>query len=130
LPNAPPALAKFASTKPPTEAELRLSFPAAAQAAQKASQPNTEGKPFLDRIWTRAQDLVTVRDGDRVIVGDPAAGVIARARQALNAGDLQGAVAALDALTGDATQEMAEWKAKAQSLLDARAALANLAAQA
>ena len=71
-----------------------------------------------------------MRDGDRVIVGDPAAGVIARARQALNAGDLQGAVTALDALTGDAAQEVAEWKGKAQSLLDARAALASMAAQA
>ena len=49
---------------------------------------------------------------------------------AMNAGDLQGAVSALDALTGDAAQAMAEWKAKAQSLLDARAALATLAAQA
>ena len=71
-----------------------------------------------------------MREGDRVIVGDPAAGVIARARQALNVGDLHGAVAALDALDGPAAQAMAEWKAKAQSLLDARTALANMAAQA
>jgi hypothetical protein len=130
IPNAPPALARFATAKPPTEAELRLAFPSAARAAEKASQPATEGQPFLDRLWTRAQDLVTVREGDRVIVGDPAAGVIARARQALNVGDLHGAVAALDALDGPAAQAMAEWKAKAQSLLDARTALANMAAQA
>ena len=130
LPNAPPALKRFATAKPPTEPELRLAFPAAAQAAQRASQPNTEGQPFLDRLWTRAQDLVTVREGDRVIVGDPAAGVIARARQALNAGDLQGAVDALDALSGPAAELVADWKAKAKSLLDARAALASMAAQA
>jgi hypothetical protein len=130
LPDAPPVLKRFATAKPPTEPELRLAFPAAAQAAQKASQPNTEGQPFLDRLWTRAQDLVTVREGDRVIVGDPAAGVVARARQALNAGDLQGAVDVLESLSGPAAEAFAEWKAKAKSLLEARAALASMAAQA
>jgi hypothetical protein len=131
IPGAPPALSRFATTPAPTEAELRLTFPAAARAAEQASQPTpTEGHPFLDRLWTRAQDLVTVREGDRVIVGDPAAGVIARARQALSAGDLHGAVAALDGLSGPAAEAMADWKAKATALLDARTALATLAAQA
>ena len=48
-------LAKFAEAKPPTEAELRLAFPAVAKAVEKASEPITEGKPFVDRLWTRAQ---------------------------------------------------------------------------
>ena len=130
IPNAPPALARFANAPPPTEAELRLTFTAAAKAAEQASIPSTEGKPLLDRLWTRAQMLVTLREGDRVIVGDPAAGVIARARQSLVAGDLHGAVAALDDLNGPAAQAMASWKSRAQALLDARAALANLAANA
>lgn len=130
IPGAPPPLARFAQAKPPTEAGLRLSFPAAARAAEEASRPPTEGRPFLDRMWTRAQDLVTVREGDRVVVGDPAAGVVARARRALGAGDLAGAVAALDGLSGPAAQAMAEWTAQAKSLLDARAALATLAARA
>jgi hypothetical protein len=73
---------------------------------------------------------VTVREGDRVIVGDPAAGVVARARQALNAGDLQGAVDVLHSLSGPAAEAFAAWKAKAKSLLEARAALASMAAQA
>ncbi len=130
IPGAPPPLARYAQAKPPTEAGLRLAFPAAARAAEDASRPPTEGRPFLDRVWTRAQDLVTVREGDRVVVGDPAAGVIARARGALGAGDLAGAVAALDGLSGPAAQAMAEWTAQAKSLLDARAALATLAARA
>jgi hypothetical protein len=129
LPGAPESLARFAKTRPPTEAALRLSFPAAARTAEAASKPSAEGKPFLDRVWLRAQDLLTVREGDRVIVGDPAAGILARARQALNAGDLAGAVAALDALQGPAAQAMADWKAQAQDLLDARAALAAMAAR-
>ena len=89
LPDAPPALARFATTAPPTEASLRLAFPAAAQAALAASRPDTAGKPFLDRLWTRTQALVTVRQGDKVIVGDPAGGVLAAARARLDAGDLR-----------------------------------------
>ena len=85
-------------------------------------------EPLLARIWARAQDLVTVRQGDRVLLGDPAAGVLGRARTALDAGDLAGAVAAVATLTGPAAQAMAGWLADARSLLDARAALADRAA--
>ena len=129
LPAAPASLTRFANTRPPTEAELRLSFPKAARAAEEASRPSTQGQPFLDRMWTRAQNLVTLREGDHVIVGDPASGIIARARSALQAGDLAGAVSALGALTGPAAQAMADWKSQAQALLDARAALAAMAAR-
>lgn len=130
LPNALPAVAKFAHEAPPTEASLRLSFNQAAEAAHRASQPAiTDNQPFLDRMWTRAQQSVTVRQGDRVLVGDPIAGVLAGARQALDAGDLVGAVKALDGLSGPARAAMAGWIGRAQSLLDARAALAEMAAR-
>lgn len=129
LQGAPPALARFAAAKPPTEAQLVLAFPPAAAAALAASRPATDGLPFLDRIWLRAQDLVTIRQGDRVIVGDAAAGVLARARGSLDAGDLAGAVTAVATLTGPAAQPMADWLAQARALLDARAALAAWATQ-
>ena len=45
-----------------------------------------------DRIWARAQDLVTIRRGDHVLVGDPAAGLLAERADELDAGDLAGAV--------------------------------------
>lgn len=129
IPGAPPALARFASENPPTEAQLRLAFPQAERAALAASRPDTEGKPLLARMWARAQDLVTIRQGDRVIVGDPTAGALARARSALEAGDLQGAAAAVSSLTGPPSQAMAGWLAQARALLDARAAFAAWAAQ-
>jgi hypothetical protein len=125
---APPALAKFAQAKPPTEAQLRLAFPAAAQAAAAASQPQPGEKPFLDRAWAKAQTLVTVRQGDRVLVGDPSAGLLAKARSALDAGDLQGAADAAGSLTGPAAAAMSQWVGQARDLLAARAALAALAA--
>ena len=129
IPGAPAALARFANTAPPTEAMLRLAFPAAARAASEASVPPTGDAPLLERMWTRAQSVVTVRQGDRVLVGDPAAGVLARAKRALEAGDLAGAVAALGDLQGPAVAAMAAWRADAQALLAARAALAELAAK-
>jgi hypothetical protein len=129
LPNAPPALTRFAATDPPTEADLRLRFPAVERAALAASRPDTEGKPFLDRIWLRAQTLVTVRQGDDVVVGDAASGVLARAREDVDAGDLAGAVIALSALKGPAAQAVAPWLNDAKALLAAQTALTEMAEQ-
>jgi hypothetical protein len=130
IPGAPAALARFANTAPPTEARLRLAFPRAARDALEAARPATDGKPLLARVWAQAQDLVTVRQGDHVLVGDPAAGVLDRARVALDAGDLAGAVAAAGSLTGPPAQAMAGWLTEARALLEARAALIDWAARA
>ena len=124
---APPALAQFATKAPPTEAQLRLSFDAAAAEARKAGQPYADTQPFLSRMWDRAQSGLVIREGDRVIVGDAVSGVLEHAKQLLLAGDLPGAVAALDGLAGPAATAMAPWRAQAQSLVDARAALISAA---
>lgn len=130
IPNAPPALAKFAAVPPPTEPALRQSFTQAAQSAQRASQPPlADDQSLATRMWVRAQQTITVRQGDKVLVGDPIGGVIAAARQALDAGDLAAAVKALDALSGPAKAAMADWVAQARSVLDARAALNEMAAR-
>ncbi len=129
VPDAPPAVARYSTEAPPTLAQLRRSFEPAAEAALAASRPSDQGGGFLDRAWTRAQGLVTVRQGDRVIVGDPAAGVIARARDDLDAGDLAGTVGAVSSLTGPAAQAMADWLQSARSLLAARTALIGMAGQ-
>ena len=72
---------------------------------------------------------MTVRQGDEVLVGDPAAGVLADAEMKVQNGDLAGAVARLHALHGPAAAVMAPWMSKAESLAAARAALAALAAR-
>lgn len=130
LPGAPPALLRFATTNPPTEAALRLSFRRAMREALAASRPDTEGKPLLSRLWAEAQNLVTIRQGDRVLIGDPAAGALDRARTALDAGDLAAGVAAAATLRGPAAQAMSAWLAQARALLEARAALVAWAAHA
>jgi hypothetical protein len=127
LPDAPAALTRFASARPPTEAALRLSFPEAAKRAEAASLPSTQGQSLARRMWQRAQALITVRQGNKVVIGAPAATVLASAHERLEAGDLAGAVAALGQLDGPAAQAMAAWREQAQALLDARAALTQMA---
>ena len=129
VPDAPPALQRFANVNPPTEAGLRLAFPAEAQAALVASRPIDPGWPWLTRIWGRLQSLVTIREGERVLVGDPAAGVVAAAQRALDAGDIAGAVTALGRLNPQAAQAMTGWTDQAKALLEARTALAMMAAR-
>jgi hypothetical protein len=89
-----------------------------------------DDKPFLARMLAHAGDLVTVRQGDRVLMGDPAAGVLARAHTALAAGDLAGAVEAVSSLSGPAATAMTGWLGNAKALLAARAGLTDMAAHA
>ncbi|MDR3532839.1 MAG: hypothetical protein P4L90_20075 [Rhodopila sp.] len=130
LPNAPEALSRYAHAAPPTEAQLRLRFPQAERAALAAKQPDTGDAPFIGRVWEQAQGLVTIRRGDDVLVGNPSAIALGKAKAALEAGDLAGAVDAVATMKGPPGQAMAEWLAEAKGLLGARAALADMADQA
>ena len=129
IPDAPPALTRFATTAPPTEAGLRLAFAAASQQALQVSQPDTEGKPFFDRVLARLQDfrLITVREGDHVVIGNSTAATLARARVLLDVGDLNDAIKAVGTLSGPPAAKMAPWLADANALQAAREALASLA---
>ena len=129
IPGAPPALMRFANTPPPTETSLRLDFPAAERAALEVSVPDMKGKPLVDRMLARLQDynLVTVRQGDEVLVGNTTAETLSRAHGLLNAGDLAGAVKAVSTLTGESARAMAPWLDSARALLLAREALTTLA---
>ena len=114
--------------RPPTEAGLRLEFRPLAARAADASRPATESQSMAERMWLQMQTLVTVTDHEKVLVGAPARVVLGEAEEKLNAGDLAGTVAILGALDAGAAAVMADWHARAQALLDARAALAGLAA--
>ncbi|MFC7552667.1 hypothetical protein ACFQU7_10965 [Pseudoroseomonas wenyumeiae] len=119
----PPALAAYANAAPPTAASLRLSFDEAARAARAASQPATEGQGVLEAAATRLSNLVTVRRGDQTVWGDAVSGELEGARQALDAGDIAGAVQKVEALPEKTRAPMAGWLRQAQGLLAARAAL-------
>lgn len=126
--NPPEALARFAQQRPPTEAQLRLSFDEAARAALVASEPSREGSGVMDGALARLQGLVTVRRGEEVLWGDAAAAEIERARRAVEAGDIAGALRHLQRLSAPARQAMGNWIAQAEALVAARAALRQLAA--
>jgi hypothetical protein len=125
--NAPPALARFAAAAPPTMASLRLSYADAARKAGELARPAPTQAGFWDRVWLRVSDLVVVRRGDQVLVGDPAAGLLAHVGRLVDAGDIAGAVAVLKQLPAPAAAAMAEWVGQAQSLIDAQTALAQMA---
>jgi hypothetical protein len=122
----PASLVAFAERAPPTMASLRTRFVAAARAAREAREP-AEGD-LLDRATGRIAGLVTVRRGDAVVMGDVTASVLAEAERLLNAGDIAGTIAALDALPPRPAAAMASWLAEARALLAARDGLAALAA--
>jgi hypothetical protein len=127
IPDAPPALAQFATAAPPTEAQLRESFAGAARAAEAASLSANGTAGFWARVKLRLEGLITVSNGDEVVFGPPAAAALNVARDRLANGDLAGAVAALQNLPADAQTAMAGWLAQAQALLAARAALLSMA---
>ena len=129
IPGAPPALARFAATPPPSEAGLRLAFPEAARQARAASRDEAEAAGIGDRVWQRVRSLVTVKEGESVLLGSPAATSLGRAGERLEAGDLAGSVAALEGLDAGAAAAMAPWRREAEALLAARAALAKMAAE-
>jgi hypothetical protein len=128
--DAPEPLVRYAHAAPPTEAQLRVRFSRDEQAALAAKQPDENDAPFIGRVWDRAQGLITIRRGDDVVVGNPATVILNRARAALNAGDIAGAVTAVEALKGPPGQTMADWLADAKALLAARSALADMAGKA
>jgi hypothetical protein len=129
LPSAPAALAKFAKEAPPTDAKLRMTFAEAERAALAADQPDLADAPFVDRVWEKAQGLVTVKRGQDVVVGNTSAVVLGQAKAALDAGDLKLAVDALGKLAEAPKKAMAGWLGQANALLAARAALAAMAGQ-
>ncbi len=130
IPNAPPALAMYATTPPPTEASLELSFPAAARQANLISVERVQGKSFWTRVLARMEGLVTITNGAHVVVGAPAAAITAQAQALLDAGDLAGAVTALDGLSPQTQSGLGDWLIRARNLLAARAALISMAGQA
>jgi hypothetical protein len=81
---------------------------------------------LLQRLLLQAGDLISLRAGNRVIIGNPAAGTLAAAQTALEAGDLAACLAALATLPVPLAPAMAAWEGEAKSLLAAEAALAKL----
>lgn len=109
----------------PTLRALVADFHTAAAAAREAGRTPENGDWF-DRALSSVESVVTVRPAPGEVLGDDAESVLARAEGRLQAGDLAGADAALDALTGPVADAMASWRAAAATRLSAERAAAAL----
>ncbi len=123
-------LAGAAATGIPSAALLAAQFRAAAAPAilrAAAQTPPAEGN-LGDRVLSQIKGLVTIRRIDAGgASGDPAAAAVRAAEGALDKGDLAGAVAALQNLSGAAADAAAPVIAAARQRLDAESAVAGLA---
>lgn len=114
----PPALARFATTQPPTEPGLRLGFEEALRQGRTGAQ---------ESALPRLNSLLTIRRGEDVVWGDASEANVERARRALEAGDVDGALGHLSRLPESLRQGMRAWLEEAQALAAARFALRALA---
>ncbi len=109
----------------PTREALVARFPALAAAASRAAQvamlsadraPADTVRNWWNGVVDRVSGLVSVRRvGD--VPGDGEAARLARGDRAIAAGDLAGALAALDGLAGPAGGTLAPWLAEARARL-------------
>jgi len=131
--------ATVASALQPLEASAASGLPSTALLAERftsetmpaifraATAGPATGEGWGERILARIRSLVIIHRVDGG--GDPTDAAVARARRALDAGDLAGAVTAVKALSGAAADAAAPWLALAERRLAAQAALDHVAQQ-
>ncbi|WP_298224233.1 hypothetical protein [Acidocella sp.] len=129
VPNAPAALAVFTNVAPPTMAQLRESFPAAARSAAAASIATNGQAGFWTKVKLRLEGMITISEGERVIFGPPAQAALNRMHAALANDDLAKAIATSNTLSPPVQAAMASWLNPARQLLAARQALAQMVRQ-
>ena len=115
-------LGEVATTGAPTLAELQQSFGPASAKARAAVPAERQGA--LGWLNNMFGDAVTVRgaEGEE----DGAAVTLSRAKTALDAGDLEGAVSALATLSGEPAAAMADWTGSANRRITLEAGLEAL----
>ncbi len=107
---------------------LQVSFDEMAGKVVAASRGGEEGD-WVAKTLQKVSEAVTIRPVG-LVEGEDAGAVLARSEVKLEAGDLAGAVAELDGLTGAAAEGAAAWRAEAEARLGAQKALSLLAARA
>jgi uroporphyrinogen-III synthase len=119
-------LEPFSATGVPTLAALRAQLPATIDAVIRAT-PVTASDTWTDRVVNRLASLVTVRRvGFQAIAAGGIDGIVAQAETALDGGDLQAAVTALERLDGPPAEAAADWLQHARARLTADRALSTL----
>lgn len=118
-------LEPHAETGIPTLPALTASFdPVARKVVQAAIAKEDPG--WIDRALARLSGLVTIRPTGADVEGDAPTAILARGEAKLKAGDLDGAVTELSALSGAPGKAVAAWLGGAKARLAADKAVADL----
>jgi hypothetical protein len=121
----PEGLAAAAASGAPTRERLKADFaPAAYKAIAAALTAEAADEGMLEGVLARFEARVTGLP-EEAIEGDSAAAVLSRARAALLGGDLDAALAGVEALPPAAQEAMAAWSEGARVRRDAETALAD-----
>ncbi len=106
--------------------ELRARFPEMARSVAQTDYQR-EGGSWFDSVTNRLTSLVTVRKvGDAALAAGGTDAALTQAEDALQAGNLGGAVKALEGLQGASADAASAWLKQAQDRLAAEKALADL----
>jgi hypothetical protein len=126
-PSALAALRAYATTPPPTAAQLAAEFPAVADAVLAATTVTDPDANFIERLLGNARSVVTVRPTEPIDGTTPAA-ILSRMQAAAEAGNFAAALAERDALPDAGQAASAEWAARASARFALDAAVAQLIA--
>jgi hypothetical protein len=123
-PAALAALRPLAERGVPMAADLNARFRGVAREVARAGAADA-GQPWWKRALQRLTALVSIRRVG-VVTGEEADAIAARAEVRMGNGDVAGALAELEALSGGAAQAAAAWREDARRHVVAAAAVAAL----
>ena len=121
------ALQPMAARGVPTLLDLKASFGAVGSQILLAEEGDAT---LADQVSDNLFGIINMRPAGAEVEGDDRRAIVARAQAKLSAGDLEGTIAELDALSEAAAERAADWVADARSRLAADAAIADLRAHA
>jgi hypothetical protein len=118
-------LPAYAETGIPTVPELARSFATAWDTALASAAPAAGGS-LVDNLMASAQSLVKIRRIDEAPSGDGPAATLARAKAALDQGELAAAVKDVETLDGATREAFLAWLGEARARLGADQTLTRL----
>jgi hypothetical protein len=118
-------LPAYAEKGIPTAPDLARTFVVAKEGAQVATAPASSGS-LVDTLMASAQSLVTIKRLDEPTTGQGPGAALARAKAALDQGDLAAAVKEVETLDGASREAFAAWLGQAHARLSADETLIQL----
>ncbi|MGI9451690.1 MAG: mitofilin family membrane protein [Geminicoccaceae bacterium] len=121
------ALQPMAAKGVPTLLDLKASFGAVGSQILLAEEGNAT---LADQVSDNLFGIINMRPAGAEVEGDDSRAIVARAQAKLSAGDIEGTIVELDALSKAAAERASGWVADAKARLAADAAIVDLRAHA